>query len=107
MMRAVRPTTDTSASSAATSPAPTAGPCTADTIGVPQSMRFTTRSRASRMVRSRASTSLITESISSKLPPAENPLPAPRSSATRVSGSRSIDPPHVGELPVGRRARPR
>ena len=38
MMRAVRATTDTSASSAATRPAPTAGPCTADTIGFEQSI---------------------------------------------------------------------
>ena len=54
MMRAVRPTTETSASSAATSPAPTAGPWIADTIGFEQSMTLTTRSRASRIVRRRA-----------------------------------------------------
>ena len=44
----------TSASSAATRPAPTAGPCTADTIGFEQSMTLTTRSRASRIVRRRS-----------------------------------------------------
>ena len=53
MMRAVLPATEMSASSAATSPAPTAGPWIADTTGFEQSMRFMTRSRASRMTRVR------------------------------------------------------
>ena len=52
-------------------------------------MTLTTRSRASRIVRSRAASSEITESTSSKLPPAEKPLPAPCRIATRASGSRS------------------
>jgi hypothetical protein len=54
MMRAVRPATDTSASSAHTSPAPTAGPWIADTIGFEQLMTLLTMSRASRRVRVRA-----------------------------------------------------
>jgi hypothetical protein len=54
MMRAVRAATEMSASSATTSPAPTAGPWIADTIGFEQLMTFMTMSRASRMTRVRA-----------------------------------------------------
>ena len=53
MMRAVRATTDTSARRPATSPAPTAGPWMADTIGLAQLMTLNTRSRASRRIRVR------------------------------------------------------
>ncbi len=53
MIRAVRATTDTSARMPATSPAPTAGPWIADTIGLEQLMTLKTRSRASRMTRVR------------------------------------------------------
>jgi hypothetical protein len=53
MMRAERPATDTSARIPATSPAPTAGPCRADTTGLEQLMTLNTRSRASRSTRVR------------------------------------------------------
>ena len=89
MMRAVRPTTEMSARIPATRPAPTAGPCIADTIGLLHPITLNTRSRASRMARRRNSGSSMIVSIMSKLPPELNPLPAPRSRATRVSGSRS------------------
>jgi hypothetical protein len=62
----------------------------ADTTGLEQSMMPHTRSRASVSTRLRTSRSDMISSSNSKLPPAENPLPAPRISATRVSGSRSI-----------------
>ena len=45
--------TEMSASSAATRPAPTAGPWIAETIGFEQSMMLVTRSRASRSTRVR------------------------------------------------------
>ncbi len=61
----------------------------AETIGFEQLMTLKTRSRASRMMRSRVASSPINDSIMSKFPPDENPLPAPCSRATLVSGSRS------------------
>jgi hypothetical protein len=84
-----RPATETSASRATTSPAPTAGPTMADTMGVEQSSTCITRSRASRMTRARAAGSPAISWIIWKLPPEEKASPAPRTTTTRVSGSRS------------------
>ncbi|COX12461.1 Uncharacterised protein [Mycobacterium tuberculosis] len=53
MIFAARPATEMSASSATTRPAPTAGPRIADTTGLSKLTRLSTRSRASRMMRSR------------------------------------------------------
>ncbi len=87
MIRAERAAMDTSASSATTRPAPTAGPWMAETTGFEQSTTPQTRSRASRSTRVRAAQEEITSSMSSKEPPAENARPAPDTSTTRTSGS--------------------
>ena len=44
---------------------------------------------------------VVISSIRSKLPPAENAVPAPCTTATRTSGSRSTRGPHVGQVAVG------
>src|SRR5580765_79687 len=99
MMRADRAAIETSASRPTTSPAPMAGPCIAETIGFEQSMTLKTRSRASRSTRVRASKSPMIPSISSKLPPAENALPAPdhRDAHVRIPLHRE---PNVREVAV-------
>ena len=102
MMRAVRPTTDTSASSAATSPAPTAGPWMADTIGVEQSMRFTTRSRASRITRMPGVVVGDRRLDQVEAPAGGEPAPgAPQERHVHV-GVAVDGAPHVGELRVRR-----
>ena len=65
MMRAVRAAIETSASRPATSPAPTAGPWIADTIGFEQSITFRTMSRASRITRAHQH-SLVDEAANEK-----------------------------------------
>ena len=95
-----------SARRATTSPAPTAGPWIAETIGLEQSMTLWTRSRASRSTRVRTAKSSVIVSISSKLPPAENADPAPCTRATRTLGVTVDSRPHVGEVAM-RVGRPR
>ena len=89
MMRAVLATTDTSARMPATRPAPTAGPWMAETMGFEQLMTLKTRSVRVRMTRVRVAYVRHEGVEQLKEPPAEKALPAPRRTATRVSGSRS------------------
>ena len=100
MILALRAAIEMSARRATTSPAPTAGPWIADTIGFEHSMTLRTRSLASCNTLVRTAKSVVICSMRSKLPPAEKAEPAldQRDSHGRVAVDGG---PHVGEVSVG------
>ena len=99
-----RATTETSARTAATRPAPTAGPCMAETIGLEQSSTLYTRSRASRITRVRTAKS--PHDLLDQLEDAaggETPAFAPEQHGSYAGVGVELAP-HLGQIAVRPRA---